>query len=477
MHKIFRPCLTALLLVPQLAYTACQPSFETVPGALARTWSPIPSSLPAYGEQAIWNHPTLDDGHRLRVRHIADKQILENAGMEPETLNARHEYSQHSAFSATGRWLISHGKYQRVLFDGMQYKPVRTIKRDDPIRDWHWDPTDDNTAYYVSRADTTVVRYNVEKDTHTPVVDREMAASWFGLDSPGELTLEGNHGQGALSADGTRLVTKFAYRNDAYIVVFEPRSGKYVTHTVFEGLAGSRKLDWQALSPSGEKVLIQGQFDALYNTRFANERGIQQVRVFQVDDFKATRGRLLIGRPSHFDVMQIPSGQEYFVIAGSQPPKGWESLSAQPRGLVQGLYTIDLDSLAWRQHLNFRQRFQKGVPAAHVSAAPDDARVLLSFYQGGNANEDTDAQTTPLLLVDLSEGWRVKTAWLGWDLAANPGRGNSSQGYLAQPHASYSPNVWFADGSRGIKVVWASDNNRPERIIGDMVVAEVICSR
>lgn len=462
-------------LAPGVAVAVCEPTFETVPRALARTWVPIPPHLPDPGEDTVWTHPTQRNGHALRVHHVADKAVLQAAGIAPETLNTRHEYSQHSAFSATGRWLVSHGKEQRVLFDGMQYKPVRTVQDNGPLLDWLWDPVDDDTAYYVSQSTHAVVRYDVETDTHTPAFTRAQLARHLDLPNADALRLEGHHGQGALSASGDRLVTKFARGEDAVVVVFNPRTADVISHATFPGLAGRRNMDWQALSPSGKHVIVQAQFDALYGTQFAGSRGTQQVRVFDTARFEATSGKLVIGRPSHFDVMQNSNGREFFVIAGSQPPQGWRGLSSPPRGLVQGLYTVDLDSLTWRQHLNFRERFQNGVPAAHVSAAPDRAEVLLSFYQGGNEDSASDAQTTPLLLVDLDATWRVRTAWMGWDLAANPGRGNSSQGYLAQPHASFSPGVWLANGERGLKLVWASDNNRRDARVGNLVVAEVIC--
>ncbi|MEM7377970.1 MAG: hypothetical protein AAF460_10740, partial [Pseudomonadota bacterium] len=371
-------------LAPGVVDAVCEPTFETVPRALARTWAPIPPNLPDPGKHTVWPHPTQTEGHALRVHHVADTAVLKAAGIAPEALNTRHEYSQHSAFSATGRWLISHGKTQRVLFDGMQYKPIRTVQDTGPLLDWLWHPVDDNTAYYVSQGTHAVMRYDVDADAHTPSFTRQQLARHLDLPDANALRLEGHHGQGALSANGERLVTKFAHAEDAIVVVFNPRTGEVISHATFPDLAGRRNMDWQALSPSGTHVLVQAQFDALYGTQFAGNRRTQQVRVFDTQHFEPSAGKLVIGRPSHFDVMQNDDGREFFVIAGSQPPKGWHGLSSPPRGLVQGLYTVDLDSLNWRLHLNFRERFQDGVPAAHVSAAPDRAQVLLSFYQGGN---------------------------------------------------------------------------------------------
>jgi len=355
----------------------------------------------------------------------------------------------------------------------MQYTPVRAIAREHRIVDWQWDPNDDDIAYYIAPEIGEVIRYNVKADTHEPLVTTDTVAQW--TNNRRTIRLEGNHGQGALSAAGDRMVTKFAAGDDAIVVVFDPRTGDYIAHAEFPGLAGQAKMDWQGLSPSGQKLLILGQFDVLYGTAFEKDKRNKQVRVFDVENLTARGGQLVVGRPSHFDFMRDSHGREFFVIAGSQPPKGWKGKRVPVRGLVQGLYTVDLETLAWRQRLNFRKRFSNGVPAAHVSASPDTAQVLLSFYPGGNEDSATDAQNSPMLFVDLDNGWNTRVAWFGWDLSANPGQGGSSRGYLAQPHASFTDNVWFANGEKGLKVVWASDGNDRGNVIGQMVVGELEC--
>ncbi len=462
-----------LWLLPTAVFAICEPVFERPPHALARAWGPQPPSLPAVGDTAVWPHPTHKNGHHLRIHSVADPSTLKTTGIEPEALNTRHEYSQHSAFSATGRWLISHGNTQRVLFDGMQYTAIRAITREHRIADWQWDPKDDNIAYYMALERNAVMRYDVKADKHEPILTADTVAHWIETDRT--LTLEGNHGQGATSASGDRMAAKFATGDDAIVVVFDPRSRAYIAHAEFPGLAGQRKMDWQGLSPSGDKLLVQGHFDALYKTAFADGNRNQQVRIFDVDSLDTLNGQLVIGRASHFDFMRDSRGREFFVIAGSQPPDGWKGKRERVRGLVQGLYTVDLETLAWRQRLNFRKRFKNGVPAVHVSASPNTAQVLLSFYQGGNEDSAIDAQNSPMLFVDLDNGWNTRVAWFGWDLSANPGLGGSAHGYLAQPHASHSTNVWFANGERGMKAVWASDNNTRDKLVGNMVVAELEC--
>ncbi|MEM6985124.1 MAG: hypothetical protein AAF499_01185 [Pseudomonadota bacterium] len=461
--------------LPSLAFAVCEPTFENLPRSLARTWTPIPQHLPGVGEDTLWQHPSDESGHALHVHHVTNKRALRDAGMSPESLNTRHEYSQHSAFSATGRWLISHGIKQRILFDGLEYKPKRVIRHAGKLHDWYWDPLNDDIAFYISKTENAVMRYDVNSDSHTPVFSAEHLAAALGIENAAQFKLEGSYGQGGLSSDGNRLVTKFARGADAHVVVFNPHSSELIAHEQFPGMAGVRKMDWQVMSPSGDWVLILGEFDPIYGTQFAVGRGVKQVRAFRVEGLRKDSSRLISGRPAHLDLMRTESGQELVVFAGAQSPNGWEGLSTQPRGLVQGLYTVHIDGTNWRKRIDFRHHFEVGQPAAHVSASPEDARVLLSFYQGGNPDDVADAQNTPLLLVDLSDSADTQTAWLGWDLAANPGIGDSSRGYLAQPHASFSPNVTFASGDRGIKVVWASDNNQRNLAVGNMVVAEVVC--
>ncbi len=461
-------------LLPSVVYAACEPTFEPIPPSLAIAWGPEPATQLTLDKTDTWQHPTLSDGHHMRARQITDQAQLKAAGIRPESLNSRHEYSQHSAFSAKGRWLISHGAKQRVLFDGMQYTVVRAITREHRMDDWQWDPEDDNTAYYVAPGRGVVARYDVALDTHETVVDTATVAQWLGVNDT--LALEGNFGQGAMSAAGDRMVTKFTLGSDAIVVVFNPRSGDYITHARFPGMAGQAKMDWQALSPSGRHIVILGNFDGLYGTTFARDKRTKQVRVFATDKFETDGGRLAMGRSAHVDYLRDDRGRDILVLVGSQPPKGWKGLRSHVGGLEQGLYTIDLDTLEWRERLSFKQRFPNGIPAAHVSASPNDSRVVVSFYQGGTKADAPDAQRSPLLMVDLGGTHTDRVAWVGWDLAANPGLGNSKRGYLAQPHASFTPKLWYANGESGLKIAWASDNNKPKQVVGDMMVAEMVCN-
>lgn len=455
------------------AEVRCDPAFEgleTAGGVKAMWPAPASIALPTViGESIEWRHPRgMEPGVRITLVSDASR-----APGNATSLYRRNEYAMHSPFSADGRYLVTHGISGRALFDGQTYQFIRIVAAPEGGRldDWQWDPVRPGVAYYFNDRSNSVLRYDAASDTHRGIYTAGSLTMSVGGAVFTGLQLGSTNwsfpmaGEGSISADGRFLAFKLNDGLNGYVARLDVRTGD-VTHALRVDNAAVNPqsdqpdgIDRVQIAPDGESVLFGLKGNGIYGTSFSQSNGNTQIRAYPLADFRVApddSSVLIQAESGHDDVGARSDGQIVYL-----------DVNANATDIVSGAQVELLPREVWPRNSGG----SPVRPAAHIGAADGAPYAILSSYVGGHAGtpNETVASDIPVFGFSLDTPGRV--AWLGWTNVSPEHHPNASV-----PKAGFTTNAVYANGQRGWKWAFMSDNRTGGADSGRLYVGELVCS-